>query len=206
MSSLILNAEPILLDRDQRATMSSAPATHLLLSFENSSISYNAAGSYSQGGEQVKFVNLKVGQTIPSSRIIMGTGSDFTFGNASTNPNALIRGGLYGMGKPTKGIIQLGKVSDKLGQFESVLGETRPAWLKYRLTTQTDLETVVYAFFESDPPQGVVLNYMGSGDTTFKTTTGNQFEQVGNWGGNPLFFVNVSSSSDCTVTVEVVNL
>lgn len=201
--NLVLNQAPVTLSRDDVATLPFAPASELLVSFENVDITYTAAGSYSQGGARPTSVNLKAGQLIPSSSVISSNGSNITLSNTSSNPNSIIKGGVFGMGESTNGYILEGQ-DRNIGQFKSILAVTTPSWQKFRLTAQsTNKETIVYMFNSDQKPQGYVLNYAGSGDTNFKTTTGNQFEEIGNWQGNPLFFINVSNSPECQVDITI---
>lgn len=201
--NLVLNQAPVTLSRDDVATLPFAPAAELLVSFENADITYTAAGSYSQGGARPTSVSMNAGQLIPSSSVVSGNGSNITLSNTSSNPNSVITGGVFGMGEATSGYIQEGQ-DRNIGQFQSILGVTTPSWQKFRLTAQsTNKETIVYVFSSGQKPQGYVLNYTGSGDTDFKTTTGNQYEETGNWQGNALFFINVSNSPECQVDITL---
>ncbi|CAG9295023.1 hypothetical protein [Celerinatantimonas diazotrophica] len=203
---LKLNKAPVRLSRDDSATLTFAPAAELLVSFENKDFTYTAAGSYSQGGERPIPVPMYAGQLIPSSHAVLGNGSNITLSNTSSNPNSVITGGVFGIGEPTSGFIQEGQ-SCSIGQFQSILAITTPSWQKFRLTTDsTNKETVVYVFSAAQKPkkpQGYVLNYTGTGNTDFKTTTGNQYEEIGNWQGNALFFINVSNSTECQVEITL---
>jgi len=205
MSKLILNAAPVLLEQNQSTTMDFAPAADLLVSFESNNITFPATGSYSQGGDLPQQVALGVGQVIPTAKVINGNGSNLTLRNSSSANQAMISGGIYGMGEPTNGYIQADQSDEQIGVYQSVLAITTPSWLKFRLTaTTSNKETVVYLFTQGQKPQGYVLNYTGSGDTDFKTTTQNFIEDTGNWGGNPLFFINASSSDESKLTVGLV--
>jgi len=205
MSNLVLNQAPVLLARDESATLDFAPAADLLVSFENATLAYTAKGSYSQGGAQPQYVTLNEGQLIPSSAVVSGNGSNITLANRSDNPNAEITAGVFGMGEPTNGYIETNG-SEDINQYHSVLAVTKPAWQKIRLTAaSTNSETVVYLFSSGQTPKGYVLNYTGSGDTAFETTTGNQYEIMGNWSGNAVFLINVSNSPDLGVNVALVD-
>ncbi len=202
---LQLNQAPVLLKRDESATLPFAPAADLLVSFENATLAYTAKGSYAQGGAQPQYVQMNEGQLIPSSAVVSGNGSNITLANRSDNPSAEITAGVFGMGEPTDGYIKTNE-NKSIDQYRSVLAVTEPTWQKVRLTAATtNKETVVYLFSSGQKPKGYVLNYTGSGDTEFETTSGNQYEITGNWGGNAVFLINVSNADNLGVNVALVD-
>ncbi|CAG9295024.1 hypothetical protein [Celerinatantimonas diazotrophica] len=201
--TLVLNHPPVSLTANASKILTDSPKAALLICIINSNIEYNATVDYALGGNLPKSIIVETGQTIPTRSLIYGNGCDLTINNTSSNPNALIKVAIFGLGQATKGQIEANQKPTSLAQFDSTLVDTNPEWMTYRVVATTNMETLVYVFYEDSMPKVIVLNYTGSGFDNCTTTTTSQYKEMGNWQGNPLFFINASDKENCLFTVEI---
>jgi len=201
---LELNAPLVSLGHKESASMPFAPAAGLLVVVQNQASQFAANATYGLGVEILGNISMSESNEDLCCETFDSQGNAaFKVSNTSESLDSVVGASLFGMGESSEGYISVGGSSANIGQLQSLIVATEPQNICLNLWSENETVQTIYLFEPGQAPTPHTLKPVSSG-SAHKTDAKQSLTIEGNWQGNALFLVNVSSDPDSQIMVNAV--